>query len=136
MSGPAMSFCEYAMFPEVPTVAAVRMILAFVCGDSRFEQGVTEGDRNAFGFCQGNAKPFIYNAWQCADVMLVDAQYHKYDVSTAEGQQLLDQEITRVLIGMTLARAAPKKRSELESALREMGPWDDHKVTMLLVHAL
>ncbi len=133
-----MSFCLYACFPQVPSVAAVR--IAFTERDGVYHDigRISEEDDRAFWFCEANQMFFSSNARLCVTRISNSLDHDSLVALMFDSRRAdeLDGIIVATLIAMSLERAAPGKCGELEQKLRAMGDWDRHKVASFLADAV
>lgn len=131
-----MSFCLDAVFPQIPSIAAVRIRMA-KGGLIGPDTWVTSDDRREFEFCEGNARTFVDNANECVKhMMLTLSGGLSYSWGDYEVDRWLTGVITETLIQMSLARVHESRRGDLEKGLRAMGQWDRHRAASLLASAL
>jgi hypothetical protein len=145
----AMIFSPFACFPQVPSVAAVRIALykrtrerSFVSSWPHCWIRVASRDWNIYSFCEANAETFVVNARRCADIHLSAQKILGHPLSVtldSRGQMMLDRLITGHLAWMCLSAAPENSRQSLlqlwEEALDGI-PWDPSKATDLLAAAL
>lgn len=114
----AIIFSEHAVFPQIPSIEAVRIALNDLVH-------VLPKDREEFAFCESNAMTFVDNARACAKILT--SNFPKRTVFS-------ELEIKTALMEMCLAcaRVLPEKRQKLRQDLWDLRGWDRHKVLSLM----
>ena len=116
-----ISFCTSACFPQVPSVASVRIALGQT-------EGVTEADRCLFEFCEANSLCLVDNARRCAESLLRQHEGRRTSFEEAE--------IVFELMAMVVSRVPGKNRCDLIEQLMALPAWDEHQVCGLLMDIL
>jgi len=132
-----MTFYEGGVTQQIPSLAAVRIVLARVTGDRSLAESVGSEYVAEFDFCLANSIHFCCNAMKCANAVLSGVPRR-----WREGKAF-DDFIAGTLKDMCLAcvreRSADGDLTSytwLREQLKQLNPWDRHRAADMLTKAL